>query len=237
MSRVNCDANTHDDWAGTREAKWGSNEWGGEREMLAQIRGVQWIKRQWLAIGYNYALSNSRFLKTEFHVKYLSVKKHNYVADLAIWNHPGLANENRRWVSIRRPHSFMLTPMADPQLQEQQFIGQCGRYMWLLFLRDYNIAEEDWPQTFQHIVKCRMWSVIITLQVQRGEEHGFRGLQGPSQPPPLIFPVQAKTERDELAGPCFNPHVNNMIPSSLAKGKEGGEKNGPKKDGRKTLTH
>lgn len=41
LSRVNCDADTHDDWAGTREAKWGSNEWVGEKEMLAQIRGVQ----------------------------------------------------------------------------------------------------------------------------------------------------------------------------------------------------
>ena len=39
-----------------------------------------------------------------------------------IWlfeDHPGLADENRRWVSIRRPHLFILTPVTDPQLHEQ----------------------------------------------------------------------------------------------------------------------
>lgn len=38
---VNCDANTHDDLAGPREAKWAQKGMSWGEEVLAQNRGVQ----------------------------------------------------------------------------------------------------------------------------------------------------------------------------------------------------
>lgn len=128
-------------------------------------------------------LSNSRFLKIEFHVKYLTENKHNYVDDLAIWRPPRAGRWEQK-VGFYQETPFIHSHANDWSPVTRTIVHWSGWKIHVIpVLKELYIIlqrKTDKQQTFQRIFKHRMWYVIITLQVQRREEHGFWGLQGPS---------------------------------------------------------